>query len=67
MHERRIFRESSGATLAEVALRVGVSKQVVSMWERGVRSPSGEMDFRWSAALRELATKAARLRAESRL
>lgn len=35
----RNYRESKGLTLQEVAERVGVSKQTVSKWEKGVAKP----------------------------
>lgn len=36
---RRALRKAAGASLAEVAEAVGVTRQAVSMWELGQRSP----------------------------
>jgi transcriptional regulator with XRE-family HTH domain len=36
---QRALREAAGASLAEVAEAVGVTRQAVSMWELGQRSP----------------------------
>ena len=60
-HPRRIWRNSVGATLDEVAAIVGVSKVKVHRWEMGIR-PSSIDDRKWLAALKQL-----RARAEKRL
>ena len=62
---RRLFRESIGATLLDVAELIGVSKQAVSMWERGVSDPSGKNEAKWVAALRSLESRSARSRGVS--
>jgi DNA-binding transcriptional regulator YiaG len=36
---QRALRKAAGASLAEVAEAVGVTRQAVSMWELGHRSP----------------------------
>jgi len=62
-HDRRVWRQSVGATLAEVAALIGsgCSKTKVHRWELGVQ-PSSIDDRKWLAALRQL-----KARAEKRL
>ena len=60
-HPRRVWRESVGATLAEVAVIVGVSKVKVHRWETGT-IPSSLESRKWLAALKQL-----KARAEKRL
>jgi DNA-binding transcriptional regulator YiaG len=38
---RRAIRANAGVTTTEVAEAVGVTRQAVSSWERGTRSPQG--------------------------
>jgi transcriptional regulator with XRE-family HTH domain len=55
MHSnRRVWRQSIGATLVEVAVIVGCDASLVSLWECGKRVPSGTDVVAWRAALREL-------------
>lgn len=67
MESRRAFRRSIGATLADVARLCGVTKQAVSAWELGKLQPPSEMQIAWATALKDLATKAAKVRSEVRL
>ena len=60
-HPRRVWRESVGATLGEVAEIVGVSPVKVHRWEMGAQPSVVERD-RWLKALKVL-----RLRSEERL
>ncbi len=39
---RRQLREQCGLSAAELAACMGVSRQAVAQWERGVRTPQGE-------------------------
>lgn len=39
---RRALRVSRGLTGADVAAHCGVTRQLVSKWERGERNPSGQ-------------------------
>lgn len=39
--DRRSLRTAAGLSLRAVATHLGVSEGIVSMWERGVRTPSG--------------------------
>ena len=59
-HVRRVWRKSVGATLAEVAAIVGVSKVHVHRWEMGLR-PSPVNDKRWLVALLKLESAASKL------
>jgi transcriptional regulator with XRE-family HTH domain len=38
---RRAVRQAAGVSLADVADVVGVSRQAVGLWERGLRNPRG--------------------------
>ena len=38
---RRALREASGLSVLEVAEAIGVSRQAVWRWERGLREPHG--------------------------
>jgi DNA-binding transcriptional regulator YiaG len=52
---RRALREASGLSAAEVAGCLGVSRQTVAQWERGVRTPRGELLEHYVAVLERLA------------
>jgi transcriptional regulator with XRE-family HTH domain len=51
---RRALRRSAGLTLADVADAVGVTRQAVSWWERGQRTPRGEKLDAYGDVLRAL-------------
>jgi DNA-binding transcriptional regulator YiaG len=51
---RRTLRHAAGASIGEVATVVGVSRQAVSMWELGQRSPSVENLGRYVTVLHAL-------------
>jgi len=38
---RKAIREAAGVTVAQVAREIGVTRQAVVFWERGLRRPSG--------------------------
>lgn len=52
---RRALRQSSGLSAAELAELMGVTRQAVSKWERGVRTPRGPHLEAYIAVLDELA------------
>ncbi|MEV7054100.1 helix-turn-helix transcriptional regulator [Streptomyces microflavus] len=52
--ERRALRVAAGLTTVEMAAAVGVSKQAVTSWENGTRSPRGVSLERYVDALRVL-------------
>jgi len=51
---RRALRLAAGLTIAEVAQAAGASRQAVSMWERGERTPRGDFLVRYIEALRAM-------------
>jgi transcriptional regulator with XRE-family HTH domain len=51
---RRALRRGAGLTLADVADAVGVTRQAVSWWERGQRTPRGENLDAYGEVLRAL-------------
>lgn len=51
---RREIRVNSGLTLADVAVILGVTRQAVSWWERGLRTPRGPNLVAYSTVLRGL-------------
>ena len=51
---RRAIREASGLSAAQVALPLGVTRQTLSNWERGTRTPSGPYLEAYIAVLDEL-------------
>lgn len=55
---RRALRASAGLSAAELASTLGVTRQAVSKWERGDRTPRGEHLESYIAVLEELATQA---------
>lgn len=50
----RQLREACGLSVNDVAVSIGVTPQAVRQWERGVRSPRGELRKRYVEALRVL-------------
>ena len=66
MHDKRIWRESIGATLADVAKIVGVDPSLISYWELGKRNASPQLLAAWKEALRELEAVALKRREEAR-
>lgn len=56
---RREFRLRAGASLRDVASYCGVTRQSVSLWERGERTPTGENLSRYLEALGVLRDEAA--------
>jgi DNA-binding transcriptional regulator YiaG len=51
---RRAIRANAGVSTAEVAAAIGVTRQAVSNWERGLRSPRGAQLEAYIAVLEEL-------------
>lgn len=51
---RRALRASSGLSAAELAGMLGVTRQAVSKWERGKRTPRGQLLEAYVAVLQEL-------------
>lgn len=49
----RSWRERQGLTLKDVAEKLGVSLSIVSLWERGLRTPRGAKRDRIEAMLAE--------------
>jgi transcriptional regulator with XRE-family HTH domain len=66
MHDKRIWRESIGATLADVAKIIGVDPSLISYWELGKRNVSPQLLAAWRDALRELEAVALKRREEAR-
>jgi len=54
--ERRRLREAGSLTQAQVAARVGVSRETVRSWETGRTTPSGHKRETYAMLLAELAT-----------
>jgi DNA-binding transcriptional regulator YiaG len=52
---RRALREANGISAAQLAGTMGVTRQAVSKWELGRRSPSGPLLEAYVAVLDELA------------
>ncbi len=53
----RAIRASSGLSAAELADLMGVTRQAVSKWERGIRTPRGAHLEAYVAVLEELRTE----------
>lgn len=51
---RRAIRHAAGASLADVAAVVGVTRQAVSLWELGQRTPRGAALSSYVTTLRAL-------------
>lgn len=54
---RRHLRNSAGISQAAIAEAVGVSREAVSLWESGLRTPSPEHAERYLEVLDQLATE----------
>jgi transcriptional regulator with XRE-family HTH domain len=52
--QRRALREAAELTQQELADVIGVSKQAISHWETGIRTPRGAFLGRYVEALRTL-------------
>jgi DNA-directed RNA polymerase specialized sigma24 family protein/transcriptional regulator with XRE-family HTH domain len=63
--ERRRLREAAALTQAQLATRVGVSRQSVRAWESGRTTPRGRKREAYAALLKTLAEEDAALRASS--
>jgi DNA-binding transcriptional regulator YiaG len=51
---RRALRTAAGVSQEDVARAIGVTRQCISWWEAGGRTPSGENLTRYVAALDEI-------------
>lgn len=51
---RRALRQASGLSASEVAACLGVSRQTVAQWERGVRTPRGPLLEQYVAVLERI-------------
>jgi transcriptional regulator with XRE-family HTH domain len=56
---RRALRASSGLSAAELAGMIGVTRQAMSKYERGLRTPRGQLLEAYIAVLQELAAPSA--------
>ena len=56
---RKLLREQSGLTQAEIAALVGVRASAVSRWESGARTPRADVLDRYVAILEQLREVAA--------
>ncbi|QIY95871.1 helix-turn-helix transcriptional regulator [Streptomyces sp. S1D4-11] len=52
--ERRAIRQAAGLSQGELAEAIGVTRQAVSHWEAGTRTPKGALLDRYVAAIRTL-------------
>jgi DNA-binding transcriptional regulator YiaG len=53
-YRRREIRRGAGLTAADIAAHLRVTRQAVSNWERGVRTPSGDLLERYIVVLHSL-------------
>ena len=51
---RRALRREAGLSLADIGRAVGVTRQAVSGWESGRRTPRGHLLVAYVAVLRQL-------------
>ncbi|MCC3652736.1 helix-turn-helix transcriptional regulator [Streptomyces sp. S07_1.15] len=56
--QRRAIREASGLSQGELAQAIGVTRQAVSHWEAGTRTPQGVLLERYVTAMRTLREEA---------
>lgn len=59
--DRRALRVAAGLTTAELGTAVGVSKQAITSWENGTRTPRGICLERYVDALRALRDEIAKV------
>lgn len=52
--ERRAIRKAAGLSQGELAEAIGVTRQAVSHWEAGTRTPQGALLDRYVSAIRTL-------------
>jgi DNA-binding transcriptional regulator YiaG len=52
--ERRAIRQAAGLSQGELAQAIGVTRQAISNWESGVRTPQGTFLERYVTAIRTL-------------
>ncbi|MEU0971332.1 helix-turn-helix transcriptional regulator [Streptomyces sp. NPDC005917] len=52
--ERRAIRQAAGLSQGELAEAIGVTRQAVSHWEAGTRTPKGAFLERYVSAIRTL-------------
>ncbi|MEW2272188.1 helix-turn-helix transcriptional regulator [Streptomyces griseofuscus] len=52
--ERRAIRQAAGLSQGELAEAIGVTRQAISNWESGVRTPNGPHLERYVTAIRAL-------------
>jgi transcriptional regulator with XRE-family HTH domain len=53
---RRALRASAGLSAADITKGLGVTRQAVSKWERGTRTPRSQLLEAYIAVLEELAS-----------
>lgn len=54
LDQRRALRKAAGLAQDDIAEACGVTRQAVSHWENGTRTPKGECLEKYAAALRVL-------------
>ncbi|MFF4356897.1 helix-turn-helix transcriptional regulator [Streptomyces sp. NPDC001604] len=52
--ERRAIRKAAGLSQGELAEAIGVTRQAVSHWEGGTRTPTGVLLDRYVSAIRTM-------------
>ncbi|MEU0253274.1 helix-turn-helix transcriptional regulator [Streptomyces sp. NPDC006184] len=56
--ERRAIRQAAGLSQGELAEAIGVTRQAISNWESGARTPKGSHLERYVTAIRTLRSAA---------
>ena len=56
--ERRAIRKAAGLSQGELAEAIGVTRQAVSHWEAGTRTPKGDLLDRYVSAIRTMRSAA---------
>jgi transcriptional regulator with XRE-family HTH domain len=52
---RRAIREQAGLAQEDLARALGIHRETISRWEKGTRTPRGDLLARYAELLRELA------------